>query len=97
MSSNILRTPADIGALIKDRRNALGLDQAVLAARVGVSRWWINQVERGKSGANLGLILRTLLALDIELTADTRRPGPGSPAVSDIDAIIEAARTPRGA
>lgn len=97
MSNNILRTHADIGVLIKDRRNALGLDQAALAARVGVSRLWINQVERGKPGARLGLILRTLLALDIELTADARRPGPGSAAVSDIDAIIEAACTPRGA
>ena len=97
MSANILRTPADIGALIKDRRNALGLDQAALAARVGVSRLWINQVERGKPGASLGLVLRTLLALDIELTADGRRQESGPAVPSDIDAIIEAARTPRGA
>ena len=97
MSKNILGTPADIGALIKDRRHALGLDQAILAERVGVSRWWINQVERGKPGANPGLILRTFLALDIELTADVRRQESGPAVPSDIDAIIEAARAPRGA
>ena len=43
-----LRTPAAVGALIKDRRRALGLDQAGLAAQIGVSRLWVNQVERGK-------------------------------------------------
>ena len=97
MSGNILRTPADIGVLIKGRRNALGQDQAALAARVGVSRLWINQAERGKPGASLGLILRTLLTLDTELTADARRQDSGSAVPSDIDAIIEAARSPRGA
>jgi HTH-type transcriptional regulator / antitoxin HipB len=64
-----LRTPADIGALIKDRRRALGFDQAELAARIGVGRLWVNQVERGKPGASLGLVLRALAALGLELSS----------------------------
>lgn len=87
-----VRTPADIGALIRDRRKARGLDQAELAANVGVSRLWINQVEGGKPGANLGLILRTLAALDITLLVATGGPSPSAVASSDIDAVIAAAR-----
>ena len=63
-----IRTPSDIGALIRDRRRARNLDQAELAKRVGVSRLWINQIEGGKSGASLGLVLRTLDVLGIELS-----------------------------
>ena len=37
-----LRNPADIGALIRARRRTLGLEQAELAARAGVSRLWIS-------------------------------------------------------
>lgn len=65
-----LKTPADIGALIKDRRRSLGLDQAELAERIGVGRLWVNQVERGKPGASMGLVLRALTAVGIELWAD---------------------------
>lgn len=65
-----LRTPLDIGALIRDRRRALGLDQAELADRIGVGRLWVNQVERGKPGASMGLVLRALAAVDLQLSAD---------------------------
>ncbi len=94
-----LRTPADIGALIKDRRRALGLDQAELADKVGVSRLWVNQVERGKPGASLGLILRALATAGVELIGDAadkagaKRPSDGAPVVSpDINAIVARAR-----
>jgi len=33
-----IRTPADLGALIRDRRKKLRLDQKALAVKVGVSR-----------------------------------------------------------
>ncbi len=95
MASIPVRTPADIGALIRDRRKALGLDQAALAAKVGVSRLWINQVESGKSGANLGLVLRTLAALGVTLSVTTDNDGaPSGDQVTspDIDAVVAAAR-----
>ncbi len=40
-----IRTPADLGALIRDHRIRLGLDQKSLAGKVGVSRQWIVDVE----------------------------------------------------
>ena len=88
-----LRTPRDFGAIIRERRRALGLDQAGLAARIGVSRLWVSEVERGKPGAGLGLILRALAALDIELTFTDARGGEGPPGdAPDIDAVIQRAR-----
>ena len=88
-----LRTPADIGALIRDRRRALGLDQAGLAAQIGVSRLWVNQIERGKPGASLGLVLRALAAVGIEISCEDREaatPSASPPPVftPDIDAIV---------
>lgn len=96
-----LRTPADIGALIRARRKALGWDQATLAEKVGVSRLWVNQIEAGKPGASLSLVLKTFGVLD--LTLEARDPGPEPaqnqrPAASiDIDAIVRAARGKRDA
>ena len=97
MLRTTLRTPADIGALVRDRRLTLGLDQADLASRVGVSRLWINQIERGKPGASLGLILRTLAAVGIQLTGETvDGDRPGDPA-TNIDSIVASARRSKGA
>ncbi|HTT24860.1 MAG TPA: helix-turn-helix domain-containing protein [Candidatus Sulfotelmatobacter sp.] len=55
-----IRTPVDLGAFIRQRRIALGLDLKSLAAKVGVSRQWIVEVEKGKPKAEIGLVLRTL-------------------------------------
>ncbi len=87
-----LKTATEIGALIRARRHALSMDQAELAAKVGVSRLWINQVERGKPGAGIGLILRTLTAVGVDLSW-TEPAGRGDPKPSsEIDTIIEDAR-----
>ncbi len=67
MTSVIVRTPKDIGALIKSRRKTIGLGQAELATRVGASRLWVSEIENGKPGASLGLVLRTLSVLGLEL------------------------------
>jgi HTH-type transcriptional regulator / antitoxin HipB len=82
-----IRTPADVGAIIKDRRRALGLDQAELAERIGVGRLWVNQVERGKSGASLGLVLRALAAVGVELSAGERGQKFAQAELNSHDAI----------
>jgi HTH-type transcriptional regulator / antitoxin HipB len=89
-----IRTPADLGALIRDRRIKLGLDQQSLARKVGVSRQWIVEVEKGKPRAEIGLLLRTIDALGIPLGTEEETPGKPSDAASavDIDSIVAAAR-----
>ena len=63
------RSPAALGAIIRDRRRRLGLEQKALAEKVGVSRQWIINIEKGKPRAALGLVLRTINALGIQLDA----------------------------
>src|SRR5258708_32141915 len=68
-----IRTPADLGALIRDSRTKLGLDQKSLAEKAGVSRQCIVEIEKGKSRASIGLLLRTIGALRIALDAENER------------------------
>jgi HTH-type transcriptional regulator/antitoxin HipB len=95
-----LRTPVDVGALIKDRRRALKINQAELAQCIGVSRLWVNQVEQGKPGASLGLVLRALAAVGgvLSTTVDASSksaPLPEPIVCHDINAIVDAARRRR--
>ncbi len=92
-----LRTPREIGAAIRARRRSLGWGQAELAERIGVSRLWVSQIEGGKPGAGLGLVLRAFNALGLALSVATpdepdTRIGPPPAKTIDLDAILEAAR-----
>ena len=92
-----IRSPSELGALIRGRRRQMGLDQSELGEKVGVSRQWIIEIEKGKPRAAVGLILRTLNALGIILDA-RNEPAQKSKASAhevDLDALIEAARKPR--
>ena len=98
-----IRTPADLGALIRDHRTKLGLDQKSLAQKVGVSRQWIVDVEKGKPRAEIGLLLRTISALGVAL--DAEKEGSGKPKDAslshgadvhvDIDSIVASERRKR--
>jgi transcriptional regulator with XRE-family HTH domain len=89
----LIRTPADLGAIIRDRRRQLGLDQATLAKRIGASRQWVIAVERGRSRAEVGLVLRALDALRIRIDASTGDGRQhGTTPTADIDAIVASAR-----
>lgn len=93
-----IRTPREIGAAIRARRHTLGWDQAELAEKIGVSRLWVNQIEGGKPGAGLGLVLRTFNALGLTLSVFMPgephvKIGTTSPAKGIVlDDILEAAR-----
>jgi HTH-type transcriptional regulator/antitoxin HipB len=98
-----IRTPADLGALIRDRRKKLRLGQKSLADKVGVSRQWLVEAEKGKPRTEIGLLLRTLGALGIALDAEKDEDGkPKGKSVShsvdayvDIDSIVDSARRKR--
>ena len=88
----LIRTPADLGAVIRERRKKLGLDQAGLAKRIGASRQWVVSIEQGHPRAALGLVLRTLDTLGIRLDSRTDNSNSVGQASPDIDAIVAAAR-----
>jgi HTH-type transcriptional regulator/antitoxin HipB len=93
-----IRTPAELGTLIRNTRQKLKLNQASLSKKIGVSRLWLNEIEHGKPRAEIGLVLRTLAALNITLTAtkvEKRNASRNDQSAVDIDKIIVAARAPR--
>jgi HTH-type transcriptional regulator/antitoxin HipB len=93
----LLRTPRDVGAVVRQRRRDLHLDQRTLAERVSVSRQWIIDCEKGKPRAELGLVLRTLAVLGLRLSAGVEPASKAKSALEapDIDAIVNAARKSR--
>jgi HTH-type transcriptional regulator/antitoxin HipB len=86
-----VRSIRDLAATVRGRRTDLGLSQADLASRAGVSRKWIYEFEAGKSTAGIGTLLRVFdglgLALDVT-PRDGGSPGTGRGGV-DLDALID--------
>ena len=78
-----IRTASDLGALVRDRRGAQGLSQQALALRAGVSVRWLKAFEAGKSTAEIGLVLRTLGALDLTLSV-IDAPAPSGVDLDDV-------------
>ncbi len=80
--------------MVRETRLKLNLSQAQLAGRAGVSRLWIVHLEKGKSTAQLDLVLRTLdiLGLSLELTQKAFKSQPGS---IDLDQLLKT-KTGRG-
>jgi DNA-binding XRE family transcriptional regulator len=58
---------ATIGSLVRETRTAAGLTQTELANRIGASRFWVAEFEKGKPGAELGLALKAIAALGLVL------------------------------
>ena len=87
----LVRTPADLGAIIRDRRKQLKLDQAAFAKRIGVSRQWVIEIEQGHARAELGLVLRAMDALNIQIDTNIDQT-MRRPSAVDIDAIVAKAK-----
>jgi HTH-type transcriptional regulator/antitoxin HipB len=81
--------------LARDRRLTQGLSQAALASQAGVSRKWVSEFERGKTSADLALVLRLLgvLGLRIQVIYPLDDAGAAPPTASghavDLDAHLD--------
>jgi y4mF family transcriptional regulator len=76
-----------LGELIRSRRTALGLRQPDLALAANVGIRFIVDIENGKETCQIGLTLRLLKALGIDLVAHTEAapsPSTSSPAEAGI-------------
>lgn len=87
----------DIAAVVRGRRQDLGLSQAETARTAGVSRQWLIEFESGKPTAELGLVIRLLHALALTMNLDARN-GDGErietkPRAVDLDALLDEYRT----
>ena len=68
----------EIAYLVKEERQNKGWTQAELAKRAAVSRDWLIGLEKAKPSVELSLVLRTLKALGLKLTAAPSKP-PSNP------------------
>lgn len=82
-----IRTAADIGQAVKAARRQQGRTQAQLAESIGASRKWIVDLEAGRSTGDLGLILRVLNALALDLHIEERRDWSADTGI-DLDEIV---------
>jgi len=95
-----VKSPADIGALIRSARKRAGLSQHDLAQKLDVGTRWISVIENGHPTAEIGRVLRTLQTLGVDLDADVpdaprgasskSPPRTASPGLDDLDSIIAA-------
>lgn len=72
MMEKQLKTPEDLGPLVRSRRTELKLSQEDLAAVALVTPRLLGEVERGKRTAQLDGVMRILAALGIDLFARPR-------------------------
>lgn len=81
----------DVAAAVRGRRKDLGLTQAELAARVGVSRAWINAVEAAKPSVEFDLLLRLFdhLGLRVDLATPSDRGDASKGGSVDLDSLLD--------
>lgn len=86
-----INSAGDLAAAVRGRRISLGLSQADLAARAGVSRPWLSKVEAGKPTVEFGLVIRLLdtLGLSLDLAESGSREGSPTAASVDLDALLD--------
>ena len=70
--SQQVKDASDLGALIRLRRKQLGLTQQELADASGCSIMYVSNLERGKETAELGIALRIVNLLGLDLLAVDR-------------------------
>ncbi|MEO7086653.1 MAG: helix-turn-helix domain-containing protein [Gemmatimonadaceae bacterium] len=70
MSNSI--NSAAVGALVRQARIAAGLSQTDLGQRIGASRFWVAEFEKGKPSAELGLALKAMQALGLTVLIESK-------------------------
>lgn len=90
MRKTRIRTMHDLASVARGRRIELGLTQAELASRSGVSRDWVNSFERGKRTVEISLVFRLFDALGIGVeAADASAIGDATDGPPNLDAFLD--------
>jgi HTH-type transcriptional regulator/antitoxin HipB len=97
-----IKTPAQLGTAIRQKRLELDLDQATLAKRAGISRAWLLEIEKGKPGVSIALILRVLKSLELALfisepdeTLKQAAPVSTRPGSVNLNSLLDSLRKDR--
>lgn len=84
-----IRTMHDLASVARGRRIELGLTQAELAVRSGVSRDWVNSFERGKRTVEISLVFRLFDALGIGVEAADAVAVDAAEGPPNLDAFLD--------
>ncbi len=71
-STDTPRLTADFGQMLRSERRKLGLTQAQLAARAGIGRQKLIEVEQGKPGVAFATYAAAMSALGVEFSVKPR-------------------------
>jgi HTH-type transcriptional regulator/antitoxin HipB len=82
--SQIARTTAQIGAIVRRERRKRGLTQTQLGSRIGLRQATISKLEKGEPATQLRTLLDALTALDLQLVIADRGRSPAA----DIEAVF---------
>lgn len=67
-----VRTSLELGGAIREARKRTKLDQETTADLIGVGPRFLSEVERGKPSARIGLVLKVLERLGLEVWVSPR-------------------------
>ncbi|MBT2500097.1 helix-turn-helix transcriptional regulator [Agromyces sp. ISL-38] len=67
-----VRSVRELGAAVRERREALGLSQQAIAERAGVTREWVVRFEGGKASVRLDRVFDVLTVLDLSVELNPR-------------------------
>lgn len=81
--ASVIRSAQEFGRLVRERRRALRLTQEELAARCGVGKRFIVDLEAGKPTSQLGKALMASREVGIVLVDTTADPS-GAPVVEQV-------------
>jgi len=97
MKDTMARNPDQLGRAIRLKRQEKRLSQGALADQVGVGRKWIIHLEAGNPKAELGLVLRTLDALELQASlGEKASPSKGKAnRPGKLDEILTRLQQPR--
>lgn len=69
---NAIKTPADLGKIIRRRRKAAKLTQQKAAALAGIGVRFLSELERGKPTAQIGKAIKVAQLLGLEIHINER-------------------------
>ena len=68
----MVKSPADLGRLVRDKRRKDGLTQVDAAALCGIGTRFLSDLENGKPTIELGKVLQVVQGLGLELRIEPR-------------------------
>jgi CheY-like chemotaxis protein len=77
-----------LGNAIKEQRNALGISQEELAARAGLHRTYVSEVERGERNPSITSIEKLAQALEVSFTSLFDRTGRPSESREAVEILL---------